>query len=39
LYQDGTLNEIYARLTDDDLAAKPADEMPMFLVSGTEPIE
>jgi hypothetical protein len=36
---DGTLIEVYARLTDDDLAAKPADEMPMFLVPGTEPVE
>lgn len=34
---DGTLIEIYARLTDDELAAKPADEMPAYLVAGTEP--
>jgi arsenate reductase (thioredoxin) len=34
---DGTLIEIYARLTDDELAAKPADEMPDYLVAGTEP--
>lgn len=34
---DGTLIEIYARLTDDELAAKPADEMPEFLVPGTAP--
>lgn len=34
---DGTLIEIYARLTDAELAAKPADEMPVFLVPGTEP--
>ena len=34
---DGTLIEIYARLTDAEQAAKPADEMPVFLVPGTEP--
>jgi len=34
---DGTLIEIYARLTDAELAAKPADEVPEYLVSGTEP--
>ena len=34
---DGTLIEIYARLTDQELAAKPADEMPQYLVPGTEP--
>jgi hypothetical protein len=34
---DGTLIEIYARLTDRELAAKPADEMPQYLVRGTEP--
>lgn len=34
---DGTLIEIYARLTDAQLAAKPADEMPEYLVAGTEP--
>ena len=34
---DGTLIEIYARLTDEQLAAKPADEMPEYLVPGTEP--
>lgn len=34
---DGTLIEIYARLTDDQLAAKPADEVPEYLVAGTEP--
>jgi thioredoxin type arsenate reductase len=34
---DGTLIEIYARLTERELAAKPADEMPVFLVPGTEP--
>ncbi|MEX2650374.1 MAG: VOC family protein [Alphaproteobacteria bacterium] len=34
---DGTLIEIYARLTDEELAAKPADDMPEYLVAGTEP--
>lgn len=34
---DGTLIEIYARLTDEQLAAKPANEMPEYLVAGTEP--
>jgi arsenate reductase (thioredoxin) len=34
---DGTLIEIYARLTDKELAGKPADEMPEYLVPGTEP--
>ncbi|WP_343269894.1 VOC family protein [Kordiimonas marina] len=34
---DGTLIEIYARLTEAQLAEKPADEMPIFLVPGTEP--
>lgn len=34
---DGTLIEIYARLTGDELAMKPADEKPVFLVAGTEP--
>lgn len=33
---DGTLIEIYARLTDTELTQKPKDEMPAFLVSGTE---
>jgi arsenate reductase (thioredoxin) len=33
---DGTLIEIYAPLTDAQLAAKP-DEMPEYLVAGTEP--
>jgi catechol 2,3-dioxygenase-like lactoylglutathione lyase family enzyme len=32
---DGNLIEIYARLTDAELAAKPADEAPVFLVLGT----
>ncbi|WP_198021866.1 VOC family protein [Algiphilus aromaticivorans] len=36
---DGTLIEIYARLTDSELAEKPADEQPTFLVPGTEPKE
>jgi protein-tyrosine-phosphatase/catechol 2,3-dioxygenase-like lactoylglutathione lyase family enzyme len=34
---DGTLIEIYARLTDSELAEKPADEMPTFLVPSTLP--
>jgi thioredoxin type arsenate reductase len=34
---DGNLIEIYARLTDEELAAKPADEIPEYLVAGTEP--
>lgn len=34
---DGTLIEIYARLTDSELAEKPADELPVFLVPGTNP--
>jgi protein-tyrosine-phosphatase/catechol 2,3-dioxygenase-like lactoylglutathione lyase family enzyme len=33
---DGNLIEIYARLTDSELTSKPADEAPVFLVSGTE---
>ncbi|MFN3712795.1 MAG: VOC family protein [Alcanivoracaceae bacterium] len=32
---DGNLIEIYARLTDAELAEKPADELPVFLVPGT----
>ncbi|MBN9504715.1 MAG: VOC family protein [Altererythrobacter sp.] len=32
---DGNLIEIYARLTDKELATKPADEAPEFLVPGT----
>lgn len=32
---DGTLIEIYARLTDSELAAKPPNELPVFLVPGT----
>jgi protein-tyrosine-phosphatase/catechol 2,3-dioxygenase-like lactoylglutathione lyase family enzyme len=34
---DGNLIEIYARLTEAELALKPADEAPVFLVPGTEP--
>ncbi|MDZ7735692.1 MAG: VOC family protein [Gammaproteobacteria bacterium] len=34
---DGNLIEIYARLTVEELAARPADEMPAYLVAGTEP--
>ncbi|RUR30347.1 glyoxalase/bleomycin resistance/dioxygenase family protein [Vreelandella andesensis] len=34
---DVTLIEIYARLTDADLAHKPTDELPEFLVSGIGP--
>jgi len=34
---DGTLIEIYARLTEHELAEKPADELPLFLVPGTSP--
>ena len=34
---DGTLIEIYARLTDEQLATRPADESPEYLVAGTEP--
>ena len=33
---DGNLIEIYARLTDEERAEKPADEAPLFLVPGTE---
>lgn len=36
---DGNLIEIYARLTDRELATKPADELPEFLVPGTAPEE
>ncbi|MEX2469792.1 MAG: VOC family protein [Pseudohongiellaceae bacterium] len=36
---DGNLIEIYARLTDAELAEKPADELPVFLVSGTSPAD
>jgi protein-tyrosine-phosphatase/catechol 2,3-dioxygenase-like lactoylglutathione lyase family enzyme len=34
---DGNLIEIYARLTDEELSGKPTDEMPEYLVAGTEP--
>ncbi len=34
---DGNLIEIYARLTEEELARKSADEAPQFLVPGTEP--
>ena len=34
---DGTLIEVYARLTDAELAAMPADQTPDYLVPGTEP--
>ncbi|MEQ8357077.1 MAG: VOC family protein [Kiloniellaceae bacterium] len=34
---DDNFIEIYARLTDQELAAKPDDEMPEYLVPGTEP--
>ncbi len=33
---DGNLVEIYARLTAAELAEKPADELPVFLVPNTE---
>ncbi len=29
---DGTLNEVYARLTDDELKEMPEDKEPVFLV-------
>ena len=35
---DGTLIEIYARLTPEELARKPADEEPDYLVPGTAPV-
>jgi protein-tyrosine-phosphatase/catechol 2,3-dioxygenase-like lactoylglutathione lyase family enzyme len=34
---DGTLVEIYARLTPAELAVKPTDEAPEYLVPGTAP--
>lgn len=34
---DGTLIEIYARLTDLELATKPVDEAPEYLVPSTAP--
>ena len=36
---DGTAIEIYARLTEEELARKPADLQPEFLVPGTEPAD
>lgn len=33
---DGTLIEIYARLTDEELTQKPENELPEFLIPGTE---
>ncbi|PHS74039.1 MAG: hypothetical protein COB19_08475 [Porticoccus sp.] len=36
---DGNLIEIYARLTDAELAEKPADELPVFLVLGAGPAD
>lgn len=33
---DGNLIEIYARVTEEELAAKPHDEAPVYLVPGTE---
>ena len=34
---DGNLIEIYARLTDRELATRPAAQAAVFLVAGTEP--
>lgn len=34
---DGNLIEVYARLTSDELAERPADEQPEYLVPGTAP--
>ena len=34
---DGTLIEVYARLTPQELARMPADQAPEFLVPGTGP--
>ena len=34
---DGTLIEVYARLTPEELAQMPADQAPEFLVPGTAP--
>ena len=36
---DGNLIEIYARLTNAELAEKPTDELPVFLVPGTGPAD
>jgi len=35
---DGMLIEVYARLTPEELAQKPADQVPEYLVSGTGPV-
>lgn len=35
---DGTLIEIYARLTPEELAQKPLDQAPSYLVHGTAPV-
>jgi protein-tyrosine-phosphatase/catechol 2,3-dioxygenase-like lactoylglutathione lyase family enzyme len=35
---DGTLIEVYARLTDAELATMPADQVPEYLVPGTAPV-
>jgi arsenate reductase len=35
--RDGTLIEVYARLTPEELTLKPADEAPEYLVPGTAP--
>ncbi len=32
---DGKLIEIYARVTEEELALRPADEAPVFFVEGT----
>lgn len=34
---DGTLIEVYARLSDAELATMPADQAPHYLVPGTQP--
>lgn len=34
---DGNLIEVYARLSASELAQKPQDEQPVFLVPGTQP--
>jgi len=34
---DGTLIEVYARLTDAEMAEMPADQAPEYLVAGTAP--
>jgi len=36
---DGNLIEIYARLTDAELAQMPEDKKEVFLVPGTEPVD